>query len=54
MVPSWVVCVTAGIYALQPKHFAVLISADRRTSDPLFDGIFDTDANGLVDAFEAM
>ncbi|CAN0056457.1 unnamed protein product, partial [Ectocarpus sp. 4 AP-2014] len=43
-----------GIYALQPKHFAVLISADRRTSDPLFDGIFDTDANGLVDAFEAM
>lgn len=44
----------SGVYALQAKHFARLLGADSRTCDPIFNGIFDTDANGLVDAFEAM
>lgn len=44
----------AGTFALTPEHFARLLGADRRTADLIFDGIFDTDVNGLVDAFEAM
>ena len=44
----------AGKYALQARHFAKLVGTDHFTSDPIFDAIFDTDKNGLVDAFEAM
>lgn len=44
----------SGTYALQPKHFAKLLGVDHRTCDVIFNSIFDTDANGLVDAFEAM
>lgn len=47
-------CTPAGTYALQQVHFARLLVADRQTADAIFDAIFDTDANGLVDAFEAM
>lgn len=43
-----------GTYALQQVHFARLLVADRQTADAIFEAIFDTDANGLVDAFEAM
>lgn len=44
----------AGKYALHSRHFAKLLGADSHTADQIFDTIFDTDANGLVDAFEAM
>eukprot|EP00904_Undaria_pinnatifida_P013872 jgi/Undpi1/9615/HiC_scaffold_27.g12071.m1 len=44
-----------GTYALQQVHFARLLAADRQTTDDaIFGAIFDTDANGLVDAFETM
>eukprot|EP00903_Cladosiphon_okamuranus_P013365 g12456.t1 len=43
-----------GKYALQARHFAKLLAADSSTSDHIFNAVFDTDANGLVDAFEAM
>eukprot|EP00752_Nemacystus_decipiens_P009768 g8724.t1 len=43
-----------GKYALHVRHFAKLLGADSCTSEQIFQAIFDTDANGLVDAFEAM
>lgn len=43
-----------GKYALYARHFAKLLGVDSCTSDEIFHAIFDTDANGLVDAFEAM
>lgn len=46
--------ISAGKYALQPRHFAKLLGADSCTSDQIFSAIFDTDTNGLVDAFETM
>lgn len=44
----------AGKYALHARHFAKLLGADSFISDQIFNAIFDTDVNGLVDAFETM
>lgn len=45
---------TPGAFALKHEHFARLLAVNRATADVLFDELFDTDCNGLVDAFETM
>lgn len=46
--------VPTGIYPLRQEHFARLLGADSGTVESLFKAVFDTDRNGLVDAFEVM
>ncbi|KAH8060275.1 calcium-dependent cysteine-type endopeptidase [Aureococcus anophagefferens] len=43
-----------GRLALGPKHFVVLLKLDEEEALPIFHEVFDTDKNGLVDAFEVM